>query len=110
MAPIPVQTVQLDGTAPTYAAAAAADTAKTGSGLTLIVKNASGAPITVTLVTPGNLGTGDAIPDKVYTVAATTGERWIPLLDLYADPTTGTAAVNYSATTSVTRAVVRSFN
>lgn len=110
MALIATQSVALDGTAPTFAAAAASDTAKTGPGLMLIVKNASGAPITVTLTTPGNLGTGDAYPDKVYSVAATTGERWIPLLEAYTDPTTGQAAIAYSATTSVTRAVVKSYD
>jgi hypothetical protein len=110
MALIPTQALKLDGAAPTFAAAAANDTAQTGPGKVLIVKNASGSPVTVTLTTPGNLGTGDAYPDKVYTVAASGGERWIPLLPLYKDPTTGTAAVAYSATTSVTRAVVQSYN
>lgn len=110
MALIPTQTIKLDGTAPTPAAAAAGDTARVGPGLTLYVKNASGSPITVTLATPGNLSTGDAIPDKVYTVAATTGERWIPLLEAYADPVTGNAAITYSATPSVTRMVIKSYN
>lgn len=110
MALISTQVVALDGTAPTFAAAAAGDTARTGAGLTLIVKNASGSPVTVTLTTPGNLATGDAVPDKVYSVAATTGERWIPLLEAYADPVTGQAAIAYSATASVTRAVVKSYN
>jgi hypothetical protein len=109
MALIATQTVALDGTAPTFAAAAAGDTARVGSGLTLIVKNASGGSINVTITTPGNLATGDAVPDKVYAVAAA-GERWIPLLELYADPTAGTAAIAYSATASVTRAVVRPYN
>lgn len=108
MALIPTQTIKVDGTAPTFAAAAAGDTARVGAHLVLIVKNASGAPITVTLATPGNLATGDAIPDKQYSVAATTGERWIPLLENYADTTqSNQAVITYSATTSVTRAVVQ---
>jgi hypothetical protein len=107
MALIATQSLVVAGTAPTFAAAAANDTARVGDHLYLIVKNASGSPITVTVTVPGNLETGDAYPDKQYSVAATTGERWIPLLKRYADPTTGNAAIAYSATSSVTRAVVR---
>lgn len=108
MALIPTQTITNAGTAPTFAAAAGGDTARVGAHLILIVKNASGSPITVTLATPGNLSTGDAVPDKAYTVAATTGERWIPLLDDYGDPAqSNQAVITYSGTTSVTRAVVQ---
>lgn len=106
MALIASYTPSVAGTPPTFAAAAAGDTAECAEGMVLIVKNGSGASITATLTTPGNLGTGDAYPDKAYTVAAGT-EVWIPLLDLYRDPTTRQAAISYSATASVTRAVVR---
>lgn len=106
MALIATQSTSVAGTAPTFAAAAAGDTCTVGAHKTLIVKNTSGAPITVTLTPPGTLPTGAAYPAKVYTVPATTGEQWIPLLDLFADPTTGQATVVYSATASVTRAVV----
>jgi len=108
MALIATQSVTVAGTAPTFAAAAAGDTARVGSHLTLIVKNGGGSPITVTMVYPGNLATGDAIPDKAYTVN-NGAEAWIPLLEQYADPTTGNAAITYSGTTSVTRAVVKSY-
>lgn len=91
------------GTPPTYAAPAASDTVQVGS--TLIVKNASAAAITVTLVTPGNLATGDSYPDKVYTVAAG-GEAWIPVYEDYRNPTTGVAAVTFSAVASVTAAAI----
>lgn len=108
MALIPTQTIKVDGTAPAFSAAAAGDTARVGAHLVLIVKNASASPVTVTLATPGNLATGDAIPDKQYTVDATTGERWIPLLENYGDPESNDQAViTYSATTSVTRAVIQ---
>lgn len=108
MALIPTQVLDVStGTAPTFAAAAAGDTAEVDPANTLIVKNGSGGSINVTLVTPGNLGTGDAYPDKVYAVAAA-GERWIPLIDAFRDPAqNGQAGITYSATTSVTRAVVR---
>jgi hypothetical protein len=96
------------GTAPTFAAAAAGDTAEAGPSDTLIVRNASGSPVTVTIVTPATLASGDAYPDKTYSVPATTGERWIPLISDFRDPAIGgQATINYSATTSVTRAIVR---
>lgn len=110
MALIPSYSPTVAGTPPAPTAAAASDTADCGDPFhpnVLIVKNASGSPITVTIVTPALLPTGAAYPDAMYTVPATTGEQWIPLLPDYKDPATGFAAVNYSATASVTRIVVR---
>lgn len=108
MALVATQQITVAGTAPTFAAAAAGDTCRVGAHLTLIVKNASGSSITVTMTPQGTLPTGATYPTKVYTVPATTGEQWIPLLDLYADPSTLQATITYSATASVTRAVVLS--
>lgn len=93
----------LAGTPPTFTAPVASDTVQIGS--TLIVKNASAGAITVTMVTPGNLPTGDAYPDKAYTVAATNGEAWIPVLSEYRN-TAGVAAVTFSAVASVTAASI----
>lgn len=104
MALIATHIVSVAGTPPTFAAAAAGDTVNTDA--TLVVKNASVSSITVTVTTPGNLATGDAFPDKEYTVAAGT-EAWIPMLSAYKDPTDGKAHVAYSALPSVTRAAVR---
>ena len=108
MALIPTQLLDVStGTAPTFAAAAAGDTAAVDPTSFLVVKNGSGASITLTIVTPGTLPSGDAYPDKTYTVAAA-GERWVPLIADFADPTlSGQATVNYSATASVTRAVIK---
>jgi hypothetical protein len=106
MALISTHAVVVAGTAPTFAAAASGDTARVGDGLVLVVKNDDVSSKTVTITVPGTLPTGDAYPDKVYTVNAS-AEAWIPLLDEYGDPDTGQAAIAYSATTSVTRAVVR---
>jgi len=108
MALIPTQLLDVGtGTAPTFAAAAAGDTAEVDPANTLIVKNGSASAVTVTVVTPGTLTTGDPYPDKAYSVAAG-GERWIPLIDAFRDPANnGQAAITYSATASVTRAVVR---
>lgn len=94
------------GTAPTYGAAAAADTVTPGQGYWLVIKNGSGSPMTCTLTTPGNNVFGDAVADKVYTIAAG-GESWIPVIKEYADPTTGTVALTWSSTTTVTRALVK---
>jgi hypothetical protein len=100
---IPTQTVPvLAGTAPTFAAPAASETVEIG--MVLIVKNASAASINVTLVTPDNLPTGDAYPDKVYAIPAGQ-ERWIPVLGDYRQPG-GLANVTFSATASVTVAAV----
>lgn len=93
----------ISGAAPAFAAPAASD--KTEVGAVLIVKNGSAAAVTVTLVTPGNLDTGDAYPDKTYSVPAG-GEFWIPVLAVYRG-TDGLAAVNFSAVASVTVAAVR---
>lgn len=108
MALIPTQVLNVaTGAAPAFAAAAAGDTAEVDPTNTLVVKNGSGAGITVTVATPGNLITGDAFPDKAYVIAAG-AEAWIPLASVFADPAiNGQAAVGYSATGSVTRAVVR---
>jgi hypothetical protein len=89
--------------------ATASDTAACGAGTFLLVKNASGAPITVTVATPGQVDGRLAIADSTSpSIALTTGLGVIPLISsLYADPTTGLATITYSATSSVTVAVVR---
>jgi hypothetical protein len=92
----------LAGTPPTFAAPATSETVQVGS--TLVVKNGSAGAVTVTLVTPGNLPTGDAYPDRVYTVAAG-AEAWIPVLSEYRN-TAGVAAVTFSAVASVTAASI----
>lgn len=107
MAEISPFTITTAGGKPTFAGAASGDTAKTGSGYFLVVKNTNVATRTVTITVPGNTSYGEALPDKAYTVGATTGEEWIPLLDDYRDPSTGLAAISYSATADVTRAVVK---
>ena len=102
------QKIVLAGTAPTFAAPSLTDTAPMGA--LLIVKNGSGASITVTLATVGTLPTGDDYPDKAYTVGAG-AERWILVnQEAYrkADGS-GTAGVTFSSVTSVTAAVLDRF-
>ena len=107
MAALATQVITVAGLTPTFVAAAAGgDTAPVGDREFLVVQNGSGAPVTVTLATPGNLATGDAYPDKAYSVAAG-AETWIPLPAVYRDPTDGRAHITYSAAASVTVAVVR---
>lgn len=114
MALYATQSVSTAGTPPTFASVAASDTAVGGQGACLIVRNTSASSINVTLVTPGNLGTGDAYPDHVVACGAGTGagnvvptEVWLPISADYTDPTTGLATVTYSAQTNIKAAVVQ---
>lgn len=107
MSQIATQHIVIAGTKPTYGAAANGDTAKVGPGFFLICKNAAGSPITLTLAVPGTLENNVAAPDTTFTVAATTGEVWVPLDAYYADPSDGLCHITYSAITTVTVAVVK---
>lgn len=106
MAQIPTFTPSATGTAPTFSAAAAGDTALCGRGVILVLRNTNAATRDVTITAPGNVATGQAYPDTTITVAADDGERWIPLYPEYADPADGLAHLTYSATAGLTRAVV----
>lgn len=105
MATLATQAVSRAGAAPSYAAAAGGGDAFTPSSSTYLhVKNASGAPITVTVVTQRNDAIGNPVADNTISVPATTGERMIGPFpaEHYADPTTGLAAITYSGVTSLT--------
>lgn len=72
----------------------------------LLVKNGSGSPTTVTVATPGTIY-GQPIPDPGFIVAAG-NTAVIPLKpDRYMDPVALIATITYSATTTITAAVVR---
>jgi len=107
MTAVATQTIHLDGTAPTFAAAAAGDTYEVGSAHKLIVRNGAGSSMTVTVSVPGVQAGGADNDPIVYTVPATTGEKWIPLNAYLADPSDGRAHVVYSSVTTVTRASVK---
>ncbi|MFJ4687057.1 hypothetical protein [Streptomyces sp. NPDC088789] len=103
LAPVPVATGVLDIAAAAVAASAGGDTAPVGPGRLLYVNNGSGAGITVTLATPGQVS-GIAIADPVYAVPA--GKHAIiPLAGVFRGAN-GRAAITYSAVTTVT---VRAF-
>jgi hypothetical protein len=107
MAQIPTFTITNAGGAPTFATAAAGDTAAIGTGIELEVRNGAGSSITVTIAAVGLLDSGDNYPNKVYTVPAG-GEARIPLTSPnYRSNTDQLAHLTWSSTTSVTRAVTK---
>lgn len=88
------------------AANAGGDTAQTGSGVFLLVKN-SGASATVTLAYPNKYDGDQTVTGRAFTIAATTGESVIPLRDVYRDPATGVAAITYTGAATLTVCVVQ---
>ena len=95
------------GLALTFPAAdATGNTAPTGSGVFLLVKNGGGSSINVLLAYPSKYDGDQTVSNRSIAVAAG-AETVIPLRDIYKDPSTGVASITYSATpTSVTVCVV----
>lgn len=99
MAALTTQNIVAAGTKPTFTAAAASDTAEVGNGVNTfaVYTNASAVACNVTIVYPGTLISGDAIPDKEIVLPITTGELWIPLRKEYdAGDGTGRATLTTS--------------
>lgn len=89
--------------------AVSGNTAPTGPGLALLVKNGSGAPITVNMVIPAGITLDGIAQTTPLPVAVATGaDQVIPLRpQRYADPVTGLATFGFAATpTSVNVAVI----
>lgn len=113
MAALTTQNIVAAGTAPTFGAAAASDTAEVGSGVNsfAIYRNTNAASRTVTVTVPGNLSYGQATPNPAFTLAAgdvTPTEKWIPLRKEYdVSDGTGRCAITTSAQAGVTVAIVR---
>lgn len=106
MATVTTQSITNAGAATTYSAASpGGDRFLPADGTFLHVKNGSGSPITVTLVTPGTVD-GLAITDRAVSVPATS-ERFIAVPDSLYRSSDGLADITWSATTTVTFAVVR---
>lgn len=99
------------GVVPTLdALAAVSNTVEYGSGRDtfLVLRNSNAATRTVAIVVAGTTAYGEPLPDKAFSLAALTGELWIPLRREYADPNvSGRATVTVEATAGVTGAVVR---
>jgi hypothetical protein len=87
------------------AADAAGNTAPTGQGVFLLVKN-SGASATAILAYPNKYDGDQTVTGRSFTIAATTGESVIPLRDIYRDPATGLASITYTGAASLTVCVV----
>jgi hypothetical protein len=110
MAALATQFIAQAGLTPAYVAASGGgDTFTPGDKTFLHIKNASGAPITLTLLTyPDTSPWGSAIPDQTVTIPATVGDKMIgPLVgSQYANPATGLGGLTYSGVTSLTVAVI----
>lgn len=113
MAALTTQNIVNAGTAPTFGAAALTDTAEVGNGVNsfVVYKNSDTNAKTITITAPGNNSYGQPNPDPALTLAANTGELWIPLRKEYdAADGTGRTTLTVSGTggvTGVTVAVVR---
>lgn len=98
----------MTGQAVTYAAAPA-DGDAVRPHTTLLVKNGSGSPITVTLVT-GGTASGYAVADPTVSVGAgaevAIGDFSDPIFRQTSGATKGLIHVDYSSVTSVTRLAV----
>lgn len=107
MALLASQPISRSGLTPAYAAASAGgDKFVPGEHTVLHVKNGSGASITATVVTPGQIA-GLAIADVTKTIAAGAEAFIGPLpAELFRDSDDGYGDVTYSASASVTVAVL----
>lgn len=101
-----MQSVSATGLNPTYAAPNATEQIVPNDRMFLHVKNTSGASITVTLVDPGLTPSGSAATNPTISVPAA-GERMIFINPSLMSPVSGTIQVNFSATASVTAALIR---
>jgi hypothetical protein len=105
MANLAAQTTVVTGTTLTsITPAGGGDTVPIGSHV--IVNNASGSPINVTITKPGNDNYGDARGTHVTAVAAGAMAKFGPFPNDLADPITQTVTITCSATASVTLRVV----
>lgn len=108
MANVDAQNATIAGTQLVYAPVNASDALECGNDVGLLVKNGGGVPCTVTLVTPGTVS-GLAVADSAVSIPAGQ-ERLIGSLDpqVFLDPATNRCTVTYSATATVTAALIRS--
>lgn len=103
------QNITDDGLTATMAAPNSdGDIADCGAGVFATILNGSGAPITVTLITPGT-SHGLAIADRTTSIAAGASKD-VPLKGYYKQPADavtgpGQCLIDYSAVASVTRAI-----
>lgn len=101
-----VQQVIPAGLNPAYATPLSSESIIPNDDLVLHVKNASGGSINVTLTDPTVTVAGSVATNPVIAVPAA-GERMIYLNAALASPSTGLITVAFSATTSITAALIR---
>lgn len=110
MAALTVQHLSVAGTAPTFGTPTTSDTAPVGNGSNTfaVYRNTDTSSHTVTLAyTPGTTSDyGATITNPTFTVAATSGEVWIPLRKS-ADNGTGSATLTLDAVTGMKVAIVQ---
>lgn len=107
MAALTTQNIVYAGTAPTFGAAGASDTAECGPRNFVVYKNTNASTRTVSVEVPASLTPYTQVDNDVeYTLAGTNGELWIPLHQDYAG-TDGRATITTSAQLNVTVAVVK---
>lgn len=102
-----VQAIVATGVTPVYATPLSSESITPGEDQFLHVKNASGGAVTVTLVDAGSTPGASAATNPTVSVPATTGDKMIYLNPNYVNPATGFITVNFSATASVTAALMR---
>jgi hypothetical protein len=107
MALATVQSITPAGLNPAYATPLSTEQIVPMDRLFLHVKNASGGSINVTLTDPSLTPAGSVATNPVIAVPAA-GERMIFLSPNLASPATGTIQAAFSATASVTAALIRS--
>lgn len=107
MATYSTENIGTGGLAATYRAASASDKVAPGDGTFLHVKNGSATvALTVTLVTPGTVD-GLPVGDRAVSVPVS-ADRFIAVPENpYMNYTDGLAEIQFSATASVTFAVLR---
>jgi len=93
------------GTALTYAAPSASDTAPPGDGLYYHIKTGA-TGTTVTIVVPGTLY-GTARPDIATVIGTNTDRIFGPLIGDLADPTTGLITITTSSQATCTCALLQ---
>ncbi|MBM4570268.1 hypothetical protein GS489_07560 [Rhodococcus hoagii] len=100
MAALTTKVLSNDGSAPTFVAANATDTAAVGNGLNtfLVYRNSNataGTTASVAITPPGKTPYGENWTPKNVTVPGANGEKWIPLRREYADDT-GRVTITHS--------------
>lgn len=106
MATVAVQQAAAGGTALTFnAASGGGDKFPAGDHVCVIVKNSDASPHSPTFVTPNTAG-GFAVADDTVAVAAGTEVCFGPFPSAFWADTNGLVSVTWSATTSMTYAVV----